>query len=350
MEIVDNLVANIQTDWAAQGFRATAFPEVAAGVLTRAQLSEEAARSQLFRYLMESEPPVKSHPAGNLATLYTGSRFSIHLHMWKDGEAGMHHHAWGGAYQILAGSSIDGTYSFRPADSLRQGLVVGDFAQRDIRRMQPGDFRIIEPGSSFIHGFSYLSKIGLTISVRTRELYQGTTMEYFRPALGVRLQNTGGAPEFITERTRVLEFLKDADPRQHRECLVRMAGHADPFVSFEALRHAQTTQVDDDHLDAMREVGGRTHGPIFDILFDSTRDIRSMRYLHERREDEPEDQMPLRMLSSLLHVCLDRDALLGATSGIVEPDDPVQWITANSIRLLERASGIGAGGLARGRR
>ena len=338
MGIVDNLVGSIRTEWAAQGFRATAFPDIAARALAEANLTGDTARGQLFDRLMDSECPVTGHPASNVVTLYHGSRFSVHLHLWQDGEGQLHHHAWCGAYQTLAGSSIDATYSFRPVEVLRRGLIVGDFAQRDIRHMRPGDLRMIEPGSSFIHGFSYLSKTALTISVRTRELYDSATMEYLRPAVGVQLQDAHSAPEYITERARVLSFLHEADPQQHRERLIRMAGHGDPLVSFAALRHAQTTQVRDEDLAAMRDTGVRTHGPVFDILFDSSRDLKSLHYLHEQRLREPDDQTALRTLLSLLHVCLDRDALLVATSEIVGVNDPVQWITANAVRLLERAS------------
>ncbi len=338
MGIINDLAENLEAKWAAKGFREAEFPKIAAHALVESDLTTPTAQRQLFDRLMGSQTPIRNHVAKNVLTVYENPRFTVHLHLWKDGDIALHHHEWGGAYRILKGTCIAGTYSFQPTTTVCRGLMIGEVKQETVRLMQAGDAQLIEPGSSFIHGLSYITKTALTISVRSRRLYDATSMWYLRPTVAVRHWADESVPGCIKEYIRLLTFLRDADPLQHRERLIRMAGHEDIFVSLEALRYAQTSWTCDEILHEMRDAGGQMHGEVFEYLFESSRDLQSRLYLCEQRRQVPDERRQLRTFLSLMHVCQDLDALLHATSELVDTKDPGQWIRNHSIELLKRVS------------
>lgn len=164
----------------------------AAWALTSPRLPTQPSGGQTF-----GEPPV---------TVLIGDGFKIDILFWLDGTTTIHQHSFAGAFRVLAGSSVHGTYAFDPVRRVNSRLHLGRLSLTTTELLRPGDTRAIRPGSGLIHSLFHLDRPSVTLVVRTPgEEDVRPQFDYHRP--GIALDADRAHPIF-RKKVQVLHLLQ----------------------------------------------------------------------------------------------------------------------------------------------
>lgn len=175
-------------------------------------------------------------PCDDVATLYSGPRLRIYAHLWLDSIVELHHHAWNGAYQVVAGSNVHARYRFHEERCVQRKLRLGHLECERVEQGKAGDTIAVVAGGQWIHGLAYNERPSLALSIRATETPEQIRMEYWRPGVGVEAE----APDDLTlQRLKCLRFLHghEADALETR--LRAWIGIADLRSVFHAIRFAR---------------------------------------------------------------------------------------------------------------
>ncbi|MEW6208326.1 MAG: hypothetical protein AB1631_08155, partial [Acidobacteriota bacterium] len=191
MRFFEELGSIVEQRWRAANYGEESFPEIAALALAETNPSERVDPLDIVRWVQgaTSLPPQADIEAkfGNPPlTLFAGPRFHIDVYFWLDGTTSIHQHAFSGAFQVLAGSSIHSRYLFARNRQINDHFSVGQVIYDTSELLAKGDIRPILPGDQFIHSLFHLDRPSATVVVRT---YQTTSalpqFNYLKPGLAI---------------------------------------------------------------------------------------------------------------------------------------------------------------------
>jgi hypothetical protein len=183
------LGAKLERDWLAVSEELSAFPELAAEALERAALHRRVSPADVLR---ASVPPIGFPRQADVMarfgqppiTLYAGRRLHLSALYWVDGTTSIHQHAFSGAFQVLAGGSLQTRYTF--TTDLALGVYkTGRLQPIALERVRVGDVWRIEPGESgLIHSLFHLERPSVTLVIRTwQDRRDEPQYNYFRPGI-----------------------------------------------------------------------------------------------------------------------------------------------------------------------
>jgi len=234
VSLIQQLGSSIERSWQSAEYDQSLFPRLCADALGTARLHERISPDDIVRAVFAGELPQQLDPDANFGqppvTLFRSRRFYISALFWVDGTTTIHDHAFAGAFQVLAGESIEANFSFAPerevGGSLRLGSLLG--GQAALRRA--GDVRAVPAGPSFIHSLFHLARPSVSLVVRTfRDPTVATQFNYSSSGIAVDpfLQDP------VRDRTiQICELLRRTEDRQFEERVGDLIAGADAHTAF----------------------------------------------------------------------------------------------------------------------
>lgn len=191
MKEIQALGALLEDRWRRMDYAQDAFAVIAREALQQADLPRVIDPWDVVRWVhaTPSLPAQMDLPANfgdPPVTLFSGSRFVVDVYFWLDSTTAIHQHAFSGAFQVLAGSSVHCSYGFEQETQVNPHLLVGDLKLLDVSLLEVGDVREIHSGPRFIHSLFHLERPSVTITVRTRHApLDQVQYRYLKPSLAV---------------------------------------------------------------------------------------------------------------------------------------------------------------------
>ncbi len=234
-----DLIKTVEKNWRAADYAEPLFAGIAAEALVKVaphrNLGITGQLAQIARAEVPQEELPGSHVAEGVIPLFTGSRFSVCLHIWYDDVANPHSHAWAGAYQLLMGNSVQAEFSFTEQRLIDPKFSLGHLALQKVDVLGPGDTVAVVQGPGMIHGLSYVHRPGMALSLRTVEDFGGLSNEYWSPGIAFE---TGFLDDGTERRIKCLKALYAADPALCGAVLESATLDTDLRSSFFLLRYA----------------------------------------------------------------------------------------------------------------
>ena len=168
---VDQLGRALDVDWSALNYDPHRFAELRAQHLSSAALHRELRPADILAWALRGELPEQFDKSSIFGqppiTLFRARRFVINALFWLDGTTNIHDHAFSGAFQVLAGSSIETTFGFEASREVDGQMYFGRLGLLESELRKTGDVRPITRGSSYIHGLFHLERPSVTILIRS---------------------------------------------------------------------------------------------------------------------------------------------------------------------------------------
>jgi hypothetical protein len=167
---VDQLGRAVDASWAATNYDPGRFPELAVEHLAAAKLHRELRPNDILAWALRGELPDQFDKISVFGqppiTMFRSRRFVIDALFWLDGTTNIHDHSFGGAFQVLAGSSIETLFGFEASRAVDGHMFFGKLRLLESGLRRTGDVRPITQGSSYIHGLFHLERPSVTILIR----------------------------------------------------------------------------------------------------------------------------------------------------------------------------------------
>lgn len=219
------------------------FPELAAEVLAAFPVPAEVGIEFMADWALGRErlpEQVNFHSGFGEPPLvvYEEPRFYAEVLFWFHGRTSIHGHGFYGAYQVLAGYSIEAQFAYHRDHEPVPGIQVGALEPTALRLITPGDITRILPEEAFIHTVMHMGNPSLTLVIRNKGgLVQ---FDYSMNGLGVNAyqdsQSHVRQAEVLSAfhaanpdgfETRLLEFLKTGSAHRMARVLKEMEQEID---------------------------------------------------------------------------------------------------------------------------
>lgn len=173
MGLFHRLGDEIELRWRDANYDELKLPAIAKAKLAEHDLPSKLTPWEVLEWAMATaELPPQADPNSNFGdpaiTVYSGTRFHIDVYYWFTGTTAIHQHAFSGAFQVLAGSSIHSWYEFRPDDYVNVFMEFGRMELKVCELLEVGAIQEINAGRGYIHSLFHLDDPSVTIVVRTR--------------------------------------------------------------------------------------------------------------------------------------------------------------------------------------
>ncbi len=215
MQFFEELGKRVEQQWRDRNYDEVSFPEIAARALSEANAADSVdpweITSRLHRGI--GLPGQREDDFSDLPlTLYAGPRFRVDVYFWLDGTTSIHQHSFSGAFQVLLGSSIHSTYTFKQGQEVNAHFSVGQVLLEGVEVLEKGMVREILPGRQFIHSLFHLDRPSATVTVRTNQAPAALPQyNYLKPFFAF---NPFYKEQFTLRRIQsVLMLLRMAHPR-----------------------------------------------------------------------------------------------------------------------------------------
>lgn len=191
MEIFEDLGSRIARDWSKHRFSFDSLPDIAATELDRTPLHKATDYKALLQWVnstdtfpsqinMEAtfgEPPL---------TVFWHPNFYIEALYWCTSTTSVHGHGFLGAFQVLAGTSLQSEFFFDSPQPSGKRCRIGTLRQTEASLLRLGSTQQILSGEDFVHSVFHLGYPSVTIVVRTFGPPPGRPQyTYFRPGVAV---------------------------------------------------------------------------------------------------------------------------------------------------------------------
>jgi hypothetical protein len=244
LRLVDQLGELVEGRWRAASYDPQRLPEIAAAALEESNLPERLSPDEIVAWALTTPAlPAQRDPEGKFGqpplTLYHGTRFYIEALHWVDGTTTIHQHAFSGAFQVLAGSSIETQFAFDVEQRFDGHFVIGNLRPSSTALRKRGDVTPIRSGmQGLIHGLFHLERPSITIVVRTfHDADAGPQFAYTRNGIG--------ADPFFSENTRervfqLIGFLRRVEDPRFEQLVGDLLQRADLHTAFRVLERCST--------------------------------------------------------------------------------------------------------------
>jgi hypothetical protein len=345
IEVVQELGLAIEEAWRVVDYDTGRFPEIAARALADAALPRRLTPDEIVRWALgpvalPRQRDIKADFGQPPLTLFHGRRFYVDALHWIDGTTSIHQHSFSGAFQVLAGSSIETQYAFEPSRVFNAHFMIGRLDVTSTRLHRVGDVTPIRSGPHGLrHSLFHLDRPSITIVARTpKDAGSDPQLSYTRSGIAVDPFFTEDAFDRSIQLVRYLCSVAHPD----LESLVGdLIGRSDVHTAYRVLE-ACLTAVDDRSLlerlcDRVRDAEAAA---LFRAAFE---EIRRTRFLQARRAVVREPELRF-FLAVLLNAPRRREAL-ALVAAFAGDRDPARQIAAwvrqlsNVTLKLQAASG-----------
>ncbi|GAB5562710.1 MAG: hypothetical protein SynsKO_43570 [Synoicihabitans sp.] len=247
--------------------------------------------------------------------VYEEPRFFAEVLFWFHGRTSIHGHGFYGAYQVLAGYSVEAEFAYRRDEEPVPGIQVGELEPKALRLITPGEITRILPEEAFIHTVMHMGNPSLTLVIRNR----GELVQYDYAMNGLGIDAYRDSQTHVRQAqvlcafhaanpdgfaTRFLEFLGTGSAHRLARILKEMERELDPeFVMGE-----------------VRELAVARFGSVGELIIDSfTRTIRGNMIWDEVAET---DDPAMQLRTALLDLFPENEDLLKVVGKTFPDRDP----------------------------
>ena len=344
IKVVDQLGRLVEERWRATNYDPHRLPAIAEWALREVHLPELLAPDEIVTWALSAPDfPQQHDPEGRFGqppvTLYRAARFFIEALHWIDGSTTIHQHAFSGAFQVLAGSSIETRYAFDLDRAFDGRFVMGTLRLVSTTLHAPGDVTEIHSGSKgLIHSLFHMERPSITIVVRTlTDANAGPQFNFTRNGIGV--------DPFFAENARdralqLVALLRKIEHPKLEELVGDMVGRSDLHTAYRVLEacasHADLGLVD-------RLVDRVIDQTVAERFRDAFRESRRLTFLYSRRA-HVKDPGARFFLGVLLNARRRHDALelvAARTPGVEPARQAAAWLRQlSSVNLKLQAAGL----------
>lgn len=235
---IRELGADLERKWEAAGFDLSVFPGICAEALETAQLHKTLAPTEIVESVFRGGLPKQHDPQARFGqppvTLYRGERFFIDVLFWVDGTTTIHDHSFSGAFQVLAGQSIETTFSFSERRDFGGHVKFGDLSVQASVLRAPGDVRAVPAGPAYIHALFHLARPSVSLIVRTyKDPNPGRQYAYSESGVAFDTQTEDEGRDLIV---RVAEMLRRTENPEFESRVGDLIAESELHVAFAIVR------------------------------------------------------------------------------------------------------------------
>jgi hypothetical protein len=343
LAVVREVGTKIQEAWQAVDHDPRQLPDIATRELRAADLPGRLTPDQIIDWALGEPTLPKQY---NLpatfgqppVTLFRSRRFYIESLFWLDASTSIHEHGFSGAFQVLAGSSIETRYSFEPQRTFDGHFVLGRLAVASTSLLRRGDVRSIASGPGrLVHALFHLERPSVTIVVRTNhDADAGPQLTYARPGIGF---DPFYKEETFARGLEVVALLRNLDHADLEAKVGALVHRSDLHAAFRILGECQGHP---DRAMLGRLVERLRDPSAVDVFRAAFEELRRLKFLVSRRALVKETDLRF-FLGVLLNVHRRQDVL--ALVRAYAPDgDPAARVAAWTRRLSTTALKLQAAG------
>jgi hypothetical protein len=338
--ILYELVNTIEAQWRGAHYAESAFANIAAEALVamapHRNLDISGELAGIARGDHEQGEFIGTHSASEVIPFFWGTRFGGYLHFWYDEIGNPHSHAWSGAYQVLAGTCVQASFSFEEILAIDPKFKLGTLETTHLGLLRPGMTVRVVRGPEMIHGLSYVDRPGVAISFRTHEDFGGLTLDYWFPGIAIE---TGFLDASTERRIKALNALYAIDPSLCAQALEAALGAGDFRTCFFLLRHSMMNFREKIEVRASCASAAQAFGEHADRVMGALAELERDLLLRQQRKEVRD--LNQRFLLSALHLAPTRNAVHRLVAEHYPGEDPQKFVARN---LLEMSSTLGKGG------
>lgn len=335
MDFFDKMAASVERQWRGYDYDERAFPAIAEAALVEfSPASHVKPAAVIDALLFEGALPLQSHDLAfgqPRIFVHAHPRFHIEVICWMDTTAYIHDHAFSGAFQVLAGSSVHSCFEFQRRERVNSEFVLGDVRLVRSELLRAGDTHTIVAGPAYIHGLFHLDSPSLTVVVRTGAvLDEMPHYNYLPPHVAhhpfVRANDR-------RQRRELLSMLIRTDRPEFLRVARRFMTEADLATVFEVLRFAhphtvtRPVRLGAEDFASLAELARARLGERVELLLATVREATRVADITLRRSDvrRPEHRFFLALLMNVPNRRAILDLVAQQYGG--DPVDTVQrWL------------------------
>jgi hypothetical protein len=344
MDAFTELGTRVAKEWGKYRYGTAALPDVAASELAREPLHEKVDYESILDNIGSSEMiPFQVNTAASFGepplTMFWHPDFYIEALFWASSTTAIHGHGFVGAFQVLAGTSLQSLFEFEGQEPKTGRCRMGQLRQTHAALLRPGATQMIKGAEQFIHSIFHLGYPSVTIVVRTQDRSVGTQYEYRRP--GVALSH-GYERSFDQLTTRLLQVARlEAVLRSNRlrTITAKIGTRGDLAACFRLLELVQPVLSMQGRLEVMAEVVAtlaEAIGPTYSTkLSEALTRERQLTPLRLAREVVVEDD--LRLFLALLLTQQERRFVMPMVTDYTDDPEPSRLIAGWIRKLAAKA-------------
>jgi hypothetical protein len=333
MEAFKQLGDDIQQRWLARNCSRDSFPEIAVQALAEHDVPARVRHLDVASWALRAPllPPQSGSRFGQPPlNVYVGRTFYIEVLTWVESTTSIHQHGFGGAFQVLEGSSVHSRYGFEQHERIDNRLLVGDTRFQSSELLTRGSIRPILAGNGLIHALFHLEHPSATIVVRTFDDATGPQYNYEKPHLAV---DPFYAYEPFNTQTALLRMLSSIKSPQLDAAFADVIANSDAWTAYHVLDLANKLIEDAARIEDLVAAARRRHGALADVMADCLAEAKRQAniVLRRGRIQNPEHRF---LLALLLNVPA-REPLLAMVAQRYPAHDPIDWIVARMGELAQ---------------
>jgi hypothetical protein len=312
--------------WRRADFDELAFPAIAASMLTESPPSAHVDPIDVVRWVHEAtvlvpqvdldasfgQPPL---------TVFHCERFRIDVLFWIDGTTHLHHHAFAGAFHVMAGSSIHSSYRFTPRHRYCERLLSGTLDLLGVELLTKGESRPIRAGPDFVHALFHCERPSVSVVVRTHSQPSAQPQyEYTRAGLAF---DPFARSESATRKIQTLDLLQAISHSELESIARETVRKADAFLVFQILRHLRGIFASRERYVEFAESIRPAHAELIGEILDDVEERRD-KLIASRRAGVV--QADLRFCLALLLNVPDRPRILAMVRQAFPDREPIDTV------------------------
>jgi hypothetical protein len=331
--LVDALGEQIEREWAARSYDPGSFPDICVSRLAAARLQDAVDPEEIIRWALGGVLPQQADPQATFGqppvTLFRRRRFYVAALFWVDATTSIHDHNFAGAFQVLAGSSIETTFRFEVSRQIGEHLRCGELQVRRAALLVKGDVRPITAGPSYIHSLFHLPRPAVSLVVRSfRDVSPGIQLAYLPPGLA---HDPFLVDETLDRMIQLVKLLRRTSDPGFEEQVGALIERADLHTAFAVLKSCRSMP---DRGCLARLVGRVRDQEVAKLISDWLADDERITFLKSRREMVHDPDLRF-ILAVLLNLHRRGDAL-----DLVRSYDPAIDAPRKVASLLRRLSEV----------
>jgi hypothetical protein len=236
---IHELGVHIDAEWRRHHYDTVVLPAIARDALETANLPSRIGLDEIISWVLHDlqlpqQQDLEARFGQPPVTLFRAPRFYIDALYWVDGSTTIHQHAFSGAFQVLAGASIETTHSYSPDETFDGHFCFGRLRVTATRLHGVGSIQPITSGmGGLIHSLFHLDRPSVTLVVRTyRDAGSGPQFHYTRNGIAA----DPFFKEPIRERSlQIVRLLQRLDHPQREEMVGDLVARSDIHTAYRVL-------------------------------------------------------------------------------------------------------------------
>jgi hypothetical protein len=298
MELFTKLGDDVERAWRDANYDELQLPGIAKHKLIEHDLPSKLTPWDVLEWaMMRPELPPQADPGANFGdppiTVYSGARFYIDVYFWFMGTTATHQHAFSGAFQVFAGSSIHSWYEFAEDDHVNVYMKYGRLDLKVCELLEVGDVQEIIAGKEYIHSLFHLDDPSVTIVIRSNKSPMFLPQySYHKPHVAVdpffvqhsmtrKIQSTAALlkAKRLDADDKIIEMLGELDIHQTYHILSSLR----PMLRSDKVRKLFGIENFDQRFDKIFEAATARHGERAERLLDVFERQDKLSFIVERR-------------------------------------------------------------------